>query len=138
MNKITIRFDGGSKPTNPGNKYGSFEVALNGRQVALMSRLQLGWGTNNEAEFEIFEAALKWTVANIKQAGNEPSTFVLEAFSDSTIVVKRLNKEVRSRKKEPALRMAKCAVKCFNYTREFQDFKIHWNGRIENVNRFGH
>lgn len=138
MNKITIRFDGGCRPTNPGNKYGSFEVSFNGKQVCLMSRQELGWGTNNEAEFEIFETALKWTIRKLMDSGNTADQFFLEAYSDSTIVVNRLMRRTTTGKKEPQKRMANCCAKCLNYTKTFADFKIMWNGRINNLRTFGH
>jgi ribonuclease HI len=138
MNKIIIHFDGGCKPTNPGNKYGSYEVSFNGRQVALISRVELGWGTNNEAEFEIFETSLKWTLRRLMDSGNTPDQFMLEAFSDSTIVVNRLMRRTTSGKKEPQHRMANCCAKCLNYTKTFADFKAFWNGRKTNVDKFGH
>lgn len=138
MNKITIRFDGGCRPTNPGNKYGSFEVCFNGRQVILVSRQEFGWGTNNEAEFDAFEAALKWTIKSLTHAGNTADKFSLEAFSDSTILVNRIQRKATSGKSEPQKRMANCCAKCLNYTKTFGQFKITWNGRDENVRTFGH
>ena len=78
MNKLTIRFDGGCRPTNPGNKYGSYEISLNGRQLSLVSRMELGHGTNNEAEFQILNRALGWVVEQIGMAGNTPKDFDLE------------------------------------------------------------
>lgn len=138
MSKITIRFDGGCKPTNPGNKYGSFEVSLDGRQIALMSRIEFGYGTNNEAEFDAFEAGLKWTVESLKEAGNSPSQFVLEAFSDSTIVVNRINQKNAKINSEPQKRMAEFSNRCLKYCILFRSFKSHWNGRDSNVFKFGH
>lgn len=137
MKRITIRFDGGCSP-NPGEKYGSFEVSLDGRQIALVSRMSLGHGTNNEAEFEIFEAALKWTRQSLFEAGNSPAQFDLEAFSDSTIVVNRLTGKNRTEKTSAQKRMSTCMVKCLNLTKTFNSFKIKWNGRINNVRIFGH
>lgn len=138
MNKIMISFDGGCRPTNPGNKYGSYEVSMNGKQLAMVSRMELGFGTNNEAEFEIFESALKWTVENIKAAGNSPSDFLLESFSDSSIVVGRMKLQNSRNKSEPQKRMAACADKCLLYTMLFRGFSINWNGRESNVKKFGH
>ena len=136
--KIVIRFDGGCRPTNPGNKYGSFEVSLNGRQIALMSRFELGHGTNNEAEFEAFEAALKWTRKNLVEACLNPIMFDLEAFSDSMVVVNRISGSVRSGKSPVQKRMNLYCSKCLNYTKLFNSFSIRWNGRAANVKTFGH
>ena len=68
MNLIEIHFDGGCRPTNPGNTYGSFEVQLNHKQVFKASRIELGWGTNNEAEYRALIEALKWTLENLLKA----------------------------------------------------------------------
>jgi ribonuclease HI len=141
MNKITIRFDGGARPTNPGNKYGSFEVALNGRQIILVSRQEFGWGTNNEAEYDALESALKWTCEHLLTAGNSPDQFDLEAFTDSMIVLSRMKHQARRPKKdgkEAKKRMAACAGRCLGFTILFASFKIHWNGRQNNVKKFGH
>jgi hypothetical protein len=48
--KVEIFFDGGCLG-NPGQKYGSFQVLLDGRPIASRSRVGFGHGTNNEAEF---------------------------------------------------------------------------------------
>lgn len=138
MNKITISFDGGCRPTNPGNKYGSFEVCFNGRQVILISRQEFGHGTNNEAEFNAFEAALIWTVSSLSRAGNSPKDFSLEAYSDSTILVNRMKRKATSGKSEPQRRMANLCARCLNYTKLFSDFKMVWNSRNANVFKFGH
>jgi ribonuclease HI len=141
VNKITIRFDGGCRPTNPGNKYGSFEVALNGRQIILVSRQEFGWGTNNEAEYDALEHALRWTCEHLLTAGNSPTQFDLEAFTDSMIVLSRMKHQASRPKKngkEAQIRMAACAGRCLGYTTRFASFKIHWNGRQNNVSTFGH
>lgn len=138
MNKITIRFDGGCRPTNPGNKYGSFEVSMNGRQVILVSRQEFGWGTNNEAEFDALSTALEWTVKSILDSGNSPSLFDVEIFSDSTIVVNRINGKNTKSKSEPQMRMKNLAVKCLGKLVRFNSFKAAWNSRDNNVEKFGH
>jgi ribonuclease HI len=139
INRITIQFDGGCRPTNPGNKYGSYVVLFNGRQVAFVSRLELGLGTSNEAEFQILERALAWTVDAIKDSGNSPSVFSVELFSDSRIVINRLlgNKKGKD-KKEAQIRMKQCAAKCLEYLIRFKSFDATWESRWSNVARFGH
>src|ERR1017187_2979042 len=91
MQTIAIHFDGGCQPTNPGNKYGSYEVLLDGVSVKTISEHPLGWGTNNEAEFEILIMALEWGFGSLKDWGFDPQDYRLELFSDSTILVNRLN-----------------------------------------------
>ena len=46
--KVDIFFDGGCLG-NPGQKYGSFQVLLAGKQIAGRNRVDFGHGTNNEA-----------------------------------------------------------------------------------------
>lgn len=138
MNKITIRFDGGCRPTNPGNKYGSFEVCFNGRQVILVSRQEFGWGTNNEAEFDALDAGLIWTLNSLKDAGNEPKDFHVDLFSDSTILINRINGKNNKSKSEPQIRMKNLAIKSLGKLVRFKSFKASWNGRHNNVNTFGH
>ena len=87
---IQIHFDGGCRPTNPGNKYGSWEVLLNGKSVHKKGRVEFGWGTNNEAEFEALEGALSWCVENLRNGGFDSNSFRLEMFTDSTVVKNRV------------------------------------------------
>ncbi len=130
---ITIHFDGGCQP-NPGNKYGSFEVLLDGIRVHKAERVKLGWGTNNEAEFDIFIEALKWVQNELPKGGFEPHKFDLEAFTDSTIVRNRLVKpHLRGNS-----RMWKLANRCLAIALKFRSFRANWNRRDRNVARFGH
>jgi ribonuclease HI len=138
MNQIEIHFDGGCRPTNPGNKYGSFEVRLDQKQVCLISRMELGFGTNNEAEFEILIEALKWTVRELFKGGYAPSHYCLEMFTDSTIVEGRLKKQNCGGKGEAAQRMGKLAGQCLAHLTLFKRWSIHWRQRDNNVARFGH
>ena len=55
--KVEIYFDGGCLG-NPGQKYGSFQVKLDGREIVKRSRVDFGFGTNNEAEFNALKLAL--------------------------------------------------------------------------------
>ena len=43
---------------NPGQKYGSFQVKLDGKEILKRSRVDFGFGTNNEAEFNALKLAL--------------------------------------------------------------------------------
>jgi len=137
-NKIEIHFDGGCRPTNPGNKYGSFEVLLDGRQVFKASRMELGRGTNNEAEFDSLIAALRFVVNDLSVGGFDPKTYAVSVFTDSTIVANRLTRERARDKGEPAQRMAALAATCNSYLAMFGHWSCKWNGRSANVERFGH
>lgn len=138
METIEIRFDGGCKPTNPGNKYGSFEVRLHGKRVYLESRKALGWGTNNEAEFEMLLLALDWTRRNLQREGFNPNRYRVEMLTDSTIVRNRVAGHNRTRKSEPQQRMFALASACLDQLKAFCSHRITWNPRGCNVALFGH
>jgi|ERR1035441_476524 ribonuclease HI len=138
MQTIEIHFDGGCRPTNPGNKYGSYEVLLDGVSVKTLSEIPLGWGTNNEAEFEILIVALEWSVMSLQDFGYPCSAYRMELFTDSTIVRNRLNGRNRTRKSEPQQRMFERAKAATDFISRFGNMMIHWNSRECNVARFGH
>ena len=138
MQTIEIHFDGGCRRTNPGNKYGSYEVLLDGTTVKTLYEMPLGWGTNNEAEFEILIVALEWSVLNLRDYGFDPGTYRLELFTDSTIVRNRLNGRNRTRKTEPQQRMFTRTQACLEFMAQFESVHVSWNPRERNVERFGH
>lgn len=138
MNLIEIHFDGGCRPTNPGNKYGSFEVQLDKKQVCLVSRMELGWGTSNEAEFDILIEALRWTFKQLCLGGFSPSLYEIRLFTDSTIVANRIKNRNCQGKSEPAKRMGNLTRQCLAKLGVFGLWSIQWNGRASNVERFGH
>ena len=59
--KAEIYFDGGCLG-NPGQKYGSFQVKLDDKEIIKRSRVDFGFGTNNEAEFNALKLALDESV----------------------------------------------------------------------------
>lgn len=138
MNQLEIHFDGGCRPTNPGNKYGSFEVQLDCKRVCLVSQQELGWGTNNEAEFEILMAALDWTAANLFRGGFELGSYRVCLFTDSTIVEGRLRQEKCGGKGEAARRMGNLTAQCLARLEPFKSWAVTWRRRDHNVARFGH
>jgi ribonuclease HI len=135
---ITIYFDGGCRPTNPGNKYGSYEVTLAGKQIGAVNRQELGWGTNNEAEFEILILALNWTVKQLLAEELCPSDFRVVVVTDSTIVRNRINGQNKTNKGEAQRRMFSRNAGCLKWLRMFSSFTAEWRSRFENVARFGH
>jgi ribonuclease HI len=137
-NQIEIYFDGGCRPTNPGNKYGSFEVQLDCKQVFKACRIEFGFGTNNEAEFNALNEALKWTCENLTKAGLSPRHYHISMFSDSTIVINRIKGENISRRGEASQRMAALTSECLSRLAYFRGWNITWRGRQNNVDRFGH
>lgn len=138
MQQIEVRFDGGCRPTNPGNKYGSWQVSLNGRMVARKTRFELGWGTNNEAEFESLLLALEWLGPAIAETGIPACRFAVTAITDSRIVSNRLNGRNRRRGTEAQQRMAALTDRCLDKVKDFGRFIARWERRETNVACFGH
>jgi hypothetical protein len=68
--KAEIYFDGGCLG-NPGQKYGSFQVKLDGTEVLKRSRVDFGFGTNNEAEFNALKLALDEAVRLLQEKAVE-------------------------------------------------------------------
>ena len=135
---IKIQFDGGCKPTNPGNKYGSYSVWLDSKLIHTELRFNLGHGTNNEAEFEALLKALAWTCYSLTKAGIDPQIYSLQLVTDSTIVQGRISGQNKSRKTEPQQRMFNLNERCQLQLSRFKDFKIEWASRELNVATFGH
>src|SRR5438445_1444473 len=129
MGKIVIEFDGGCRPTNPGNKYGSYEIQLEGRSVFRANRIELGWGTNNEAEFDTLIRAVKDTLENLAVGGFEPSNYSVCIFTDSTILRNRMLGSNRTRKSEPQQRMSNLTNQALALLSCFNEFSVTWRGR---------
>ena len=138
MDQITIYFDGGARPTNPGNKYGSFEVQLEGRTVFKASRIELGYGTSNEAEYDTLNSALKWTHENLMVAGLPMIKYSATVYTDSTVVHGRISSRSTKGKGEAAARMIALSKQCLARLAYFGHWQIVWQGRQGNVDRFGH
>lgn len=135
---ITIYFDGGCRPTNPGRKYGSYEVRLNGVVAGSKSRFELGWGTNNEAEFESLIKALDWSIGQLLREELMPDIYAAAIYTDSTVVRNRLLGRNKTLKTEPQRRMNALCSECLKRLHMFRNFNVTWRGRGENVARFGH
>jgi ribonuclease HI len=148
--KATIYFDGGCRG-NPGDMYGSYLIELNGKEVHRNLRFELGHGTNNEAEFKSLLMAIG-ALDGLGFLGLDASEVEIEIFTDSKIVKNRVSGQKkdtpRSLEKlarkygdgaiEAANRMAALAAQCIKPLSLFKNFKILWNPREFNVNRFGH
>src|ERR1039458_2727442 len=91
--KVEIFFDGGCLG-NPGQKYGSFQVLFDGKQVAGRNRVDFGHGTNNEAEFNSLKLALDEAVGWFQSKAIDVKTLSLVVETDSTIVKNRLVESV--------------------------------------------
>jgi ribonuclease HI len=137
-NLIEVHFDGGCRPTNPGNKYGSYEVLLDGRRIFKASRVEFGWGTNNEAEFDALIAALKFIEQDLRSGGIKSRTYSVKLYTDSMIVHNRIARRNGKSKGEAGRRMSALTQTCLSYLGQFKQHEILWNGRNANVRRFGH
>ena len=138
IGKVEIYFDGGCLG-NPGKKYGSFQVLLDGKQIASHSRAEFGHGTNNEAEFNALKMALDQAVAWFHSKNIELTSLSLVVETDSTIVRNRLvTKNVIFKKHPSSERMFALANECLVIMKQFARFDVLWKGRENNVERFGH
>ena len=139
--KARIQFDGGCSP-NPGNKYGSFNITLDDAFQLQRHRFTLGFGTNNEAEFESLIAGIEELRKATTRAQTDPSQIQVHIVTDSTIVrnwLQRFEKFKPEKCKEARrLAMAALAGKCVALLKDFQSFTVEWNGRENNVAAFGH
>ena len=136
--KAEIYFDGGCLG-NPGQKYGSFQVKLDGQEILKRSRVNFGFGTNNEAEFNALKLALDEAVDWLQKKAIEPKSLSLVIETDSTIVRNRLVvKNVVFKKYPSSQRMFALANECLGIMNQFGKFQVIWKGRANNVERFGH
>lgn len=148
MRHIKIMFDGGCRPTNPGNKYGSWEVTLDDfirpanptGSVYKVSQVEFGWGTNNEAEFNALQAALAWTAKELQVGGFEPNIYTLSVFTDSLVVKSRIQKRRTNVKvgDDVTARLGPLTRECLSWMDWFKSWEIFWRARDFNVNQFGH
>jgi len=136
--RVEIYFDGGCLG-NPGKKYGSFQVKLDGKEILKRSRASFGFGTNNEAEFNALKLALDEAAGWFQSHSTDLKTFSLIIETDSTIVRNRLVvKNVIFKKYPSSQRMFALANECLAVMNQFGDFQVNWKGRSNNVERFGH
>lgn len=139
---IEIQFDGGCRG-NPGYKYGSYEVRLNGVTLLRAEQFKLGFGTNNEAEFEALEAALKATIGDLKTGGFNSDYYQVDLITDSKILMNRIRnnrppEQFKPKWRESAGRMFTLANRCLALLKEFKGYQINWQGREINIAVFGH
>lgn len=133
-----IYFDGGCLG-NPGQKYGSFQVKLDGKEIVKRSRVNFGFGTNNEAEFNALKLALDEAARLFQEKAVELKSLSLVIETDSTIVRNRLVvKNVVFKKHPSSQRMFALANECLGIMNRFGKFQVIWKGRVNNVERFGH
>ena len=141
MKTIRIYFDGGCLG-NPGQKYGSFQILNGDRELFYRSRVPLGFGTNNAAEFESLQLALTTLIQDMVECGANPKKYSLYVETDSKIVWYRLTKKNKIHKKpawrESSERMYHHACACLSDMAKFKKFEVVWKRRDANLARFGH
>lgn len=82
-------FDGGSIG-NPGPAYGSYQIRRGGGKARKPIRLDLGQGTNNEAEYHTLIRALQDLLDELNQDGIDPASVELVVYGDSQLVIRQL------------------------------------------------
>jgi ribonuclease HI len=90
MEKYILVFDGGSRG-NPGRSFGSFRIQPGKSKPKAPVRLDLGHGTNNEAEYRALIAGLQATVALVEQQDLDPAEVHIEIRGDSQLVLNQLS-----------------------------------------------
>lgn len=87
---IVLIFDGGSRG-NPGPAYGSFVIRGKGVGTRRPERLDLGHGTNNQAEYLSLIAGLESLISRIEERNLDPALVHLRVLGDSQLVLNQLN-----------------------------------------------
>jgi ribonuclease HI len=126
----TVVFDGGSLG-NPGQGYGSYEIA--GPDGTIAAR-QVQFGndmTNNQAEFRAVIAALEDL---LERVGGQADARSLAVRGDSQLVIRGLTGEWRV--KHPGLQPLH--QRATDLLRRFRSVDLAWHPRRESVRTFGH
>jgi ribonuclease HI len=94
--RVELIFDGGSRG-NPGPAYGSYRFKQGSSRARTPVRLDLGQGTNNEAEYFTLIAALEDLLHELGHTGIDPSRVQLKVFGDSQLVIRQLQGEWKAK-----------------------------------------
>lgn len=129
MKLIKIYFDGGTRPTNPGNGYGSYEIVSDTINHKISCREFGSPLSNNQAEYLSLIHALSWLVHQIDDMDTH-----LRIYSDSKLVVMQIQGswKVKCIHIKEMVQEARELLGCFN------KWEIYWSPRKNNVERFGH
>jgi ribonuclease HI len=87
--KFELVFDGGSRG-NPGPAYGSYRIKQGSSGARKPVRLDLGRGTNNEAEYRTLIMAFKNLIDELNRDGIDPGQVELKVCGDSQLVIRQL------------------------------------------------
>ncbi len=98
---VVLTFDGGSLG-NPGRAYGSYRLAPTRGKALPPKRLEFGYGTNNQAEYQALIAGLEGLLSWARKGKLDPQSVAVELRGDSQLVLNQLSGEWRV--KDPELR----------------------------------
>jgi ribonuclease HI len=99
--QVVLTFDGGSLG-NPGQAYGSFRLSPARGKNLPPTRLNFGYGTNNQAEYQALIAGLEGLLTWARSGKLDPLSVAVELRGDSQLVLNQLSGEWRV--KNPELR----------------------------------
>lgn len=129
MQTVMVCFDGGARPTNPGNGYGSYEVVADGLNHKVL-KIEFGSPlSNNQAEYMATISALKWLRHHA-----DASTIRLNMFSDSKLLVMQTQGSWKIR----CLHIRELVDEARSLLSRYSKWRISWHSRERNVERFGH
>lgn len=127
--KLTMIFDGGARPTNPGNGYGSFQIA---DEQSVIETVRKEYGspvTNNQAEWLTLLAGLERVIEKYGTSG-----FELCVSGDSAIAVYGAAKKWKVR--HPGLRPI--AERVWALAAQLDSVSFQWHPRSQSVASLGH
>jgi len=122
MTDYILVFDGGSQG-NPGPSYGSYRFGPKKGKLGNPKRLDLGRGTNNEAEYATLIAGVRAVLDDLRGRRTRPSMVKLEIRGDSQLVIRQLEgawkaKDARMRDFRDEARSLLSAFAAVRYTHQ--------------------
>ena len=138
MSVIQIYFDGGTigkrTHTDGGDGYGSWEACWNGvskkaSRVHFAANIFGGKVTNNVAEYLALTRGLEWL-----QSIADKHDYHVHIYGDSELVLKTLSGKFKLK----AAHLRPLRDRCLELLAGFGSWQTEWQGRANNVRRFGH
>ena len=111
LKKAVVNFDGSARP-NPGRMKIGAIIKMNGKEKRISK--EMGWGTNNMAEYLALIEALKKAL----EMGAEE----VEIYGDSTLVIEQLRGNYRVRDEK----MKKLYAEVIKLLSKFQNWTANW------------
>ena len=121
LKKAVVNFDGSAKP-NPGYMKIGAIIRMDGKEEKISK--EMGWGTNNMAEYLALIEALKKAL----EMGAEE----VEIYGDSTLVIEQLRGNYRVRDEK----MKKLYAEVMELLSKFQNWTANWIP--EELNKIAH